>query len=52
MWCSGPGKPTSVSSFSPVIGFCGLGVGQVSLLELARLGHGSPQKTRKMIRKA
>ena len=23
MWCSGPGKPTSVSSGSPVIGFIG-----------------------------
>ena len=41
MWCSGPGKPTSVSSTSPVAGLRRhLGVVQVAVLELARLGHG------------
>ena len=39
MWCSGPGKPTSVSSFSPRQRVLGLGVGEVALLELARLRH-------------
>ena len=35
----GPGKPTSVSSGSPVIGFMRLAVVQVSALQLARLRH-------------
>ena len=37
MWCSGPGKPTSVSSVSPVIGFAGSWCARCPLLELARL---------------
>ena len=37
MWCSAPGKPTSVSSGSPVAGLAWLAVGEVALLELARL---------------
>ena len=38
MSCSGPGKPTSVSSTSPVCGLVGhVGVGEVAVLELARL---------------
>ena len=52
MWCSGPGKPTSVSSISPVIGFVGCSrVVQVAVLELVRLrSTGSPQNARKIIR--
>ena len=38
MWCSGPGKPTSVSSTSPVAGLVGSGrVVEVAVLELLGL---------------
>ena len=41
MWCSGPGKPTSVSSTSPSAGFVWTSAWcRWPVLELARLGHG------------
>ena len=52
MWWSGPGKPTSVSSTSPVAGLrVDLGVVEVTRLELARpQAPASPRKARKIIR--
>ena len=52
MWWSAPGKPTSVSSSSPVAGLVGTScVGEVAVLELdAPPGTGSLWKARKIIR--
>jgi hypothetical protein len=50
MWCSGRGSRRPCPPPRPWPGWWDLGVVQVALLELARLGHGSPQKARKIIR--
>ena len=52
MWCSGPGKPTSVSSTSPVAGFSGSAwtTWPVSISSWASL-QGVPGRIRKTSRK-
>ena len=51
MWCSGPGKPTSVSSISPLLGLKGASAWWMWPSSSSRAsGHGSPQKARKIIR--
>ncbi len=53
MWCSGPGKPTSVSSISPLAGLKGASAWWMWPSSSSRAsGHGSPQKARKIIRHA
>ena len=51
MWCSGPGKPTSVSSISPVIGLVGCSAwNRCPCSSSLASSHGSPWKARKIIR--
>ncbi len=53
MWCSSPGKPTSVSSTSPVfglVGSCAWTTWPVSIRCWAS-AQGSPRRTRKISRK-
>ncbi len=52
MWCSAPGKPTSVSSSSPVAGLRGVSWARwpVSISSCASL-QGVPGRTRKISRK-
>ena len=53
MLCSGPGKPTSVSSISPLAGLKGASAWWMWPSSSSRAsGHGSPQKARKIIRHA
>ena len=51
MWCSAPGKPTSVSSTSPVAGLVGCSAWYMwpSASAFASI-TGSPQNARKIIR--
>ena len=51
-WCSGPGKPTSVSSASPVSGLAGSACATCPSSSSRASGTGSPKKTRNTIRKA
>ena len=51
-WCSGPGKPTSVSSGSPVIGFTGSPCARCPPSSSRASGTESPRNTRKTIRNA
>ena len=50
--CSGPGKPTSVSSASPVIGFTGSPCARWPASSSRASATGSPKNTRNTIRKA
>ena len=52
MWCSGPGKPTSVSSGSPVSGFAGSWWARWPRSSSRASSTGSPKKTRNTIRNA
>ena len=52
MWCSAPGKPTSVSSGSPLAGFFGSAWARWPCSSSRASSHGSPQTTRKTIRNA
>ena len=50
MWCSGPGKPTSASSGSPVAGLVGSAWWMWPCSSSFASSHGGPVTTRKPIR--
>ena len=52
MWCSEPGKPTSVSSSSPVAGLTCAPWAMWPCCSARACGTGGPKKTRKTIRNA